>query len=98
MKNKSAKELCVFFIYFFIGTILVRSIGDMSWRISIGVVCIGSYIWIIHDELDSLKRMFFIADQELVRVSQLAGDLQDEVYDLQSELSKLRDTHLYGDS
>lgn len=93
MKRKSPRELFILFLYFAIFAMLTHSFGDLSWRNSIGAASGAFCIYLMHEEIESLRDLFSISDRQLVTVSQQVADLQCELLDLQSELVKIRKIH-----
>jgi cell division protein FtsW (lipid II flippase) len=68
--------------------------GAPWWQTFTGV-CGIFFLMQVYDEFRSLKTSFFVADQELKRVSNLADHLQQELWDVKQELTEVRNSQLY---
>jgi len=47
-----------------------------------------------HDEFQSLKTSFWVADQELVRISATVDQLQQELWEVKQELAEVRNSQM----
>jgi hypothetical protein len=66
-----------------------------AWWQTFASMCGVFFLMQFHDEFRSLKTSFFVADQELKRVSNLADHLQQELWEVKQELAEARNSQLY---
>jgi SNF family Na+-dependent transporter len=70
--------------------IILYALGDLSWRLSLGLAIAFSYILHLREEIDHLQSLFKISDSELVRVSSLVNEMGEKQADLEQEISQIR--------
>ena len=102
MKDKSIKQILFALVCVAGYTVLIHAFSDTSWWVAFiiagsiqTVMSMQSDIRTLRGELNHVATCFSIADAELVRVSALASELQDEGSDLRQKLAELESSILF---
>lgn len=82
------RDTIVEFLFCLIFAAILHYVSDVSWGVSFMLAFVFAYVFKLKDELRELRLHFSIADAELVRVSALANDLEQEVLDLREKVHR----------
>lgn len=102
MRGKTKNQVLVVLVCVIGYALVIRVFNDISWGKAIGFALLIQVFFEILKELQTLRAemnhystCFAIADAELVRVSALTTDLEEELRDLRRELEEYKSSSTF---